>query len=93
MDCSNQYSLPKSMLTSTHCQRVCWTVLCRKKGGKQRLIVDARSVNARMRAPPGTPLATRESFSQFEVFLPELCDPHGGEAQIIHTYSSATVAS
>ena len=46
-----------------------------KKGVKQRHIVDARSVTARMRAPPATPLATSESVSQFSVLLPEGCDP------------------
>ena len=61
---------------------------------KQRLIVDARSANARMRAPPATPLATSDSLSQFiSVILHEGCDLHGPEAQRIYTYSSVTVAS
>ena len=58
-----------------------------KKGGKQRLIIDARSVNARMRAPPATPLASSESFSQFTVILPEGCDLHA------HTRSAFTPAA
>ena len=64
-----------------------------KKGGKQRLIVDVRSVNARIRAPPATLLATSETFSQVSVIFPEGCDPHGPAAQRTDTCSSATVAS
>ena len=44
-----------------------------------------------MRARPASPLASSERFSQCTAILPE--DPHGPEAQSIHTYSSATVAS
>ena len=77
---------------SGHCQRVRWTVPPRR--GKQRLIVDARSVNARMRAPPATPLATNKSFSQFTLVLSERCDPTAVRHRAFtYTCSSASPTS
>ena len=46
-----------------------------KKGCRQRLILDARLVNAILRAPPHVALATSETMSRFEyLFKPGLSD-------------------
>eukprot|EP00974_Lingulodinium_polyedra_P049384 4746729-Lingulodinium_polyedra.AAC.1 len=47
-------------------QEFCGLFFVKKKGDKQRMIVDARRSNMRFKPPPGVALASPESFARLE---------------------------